>query len=182
MTRRFCLALLGGAAAAQITKPRIGYIVDENNCLRAVEGVAAAFTLGPVLEQDVLSAAFSGQTLVVKKANQLRIGSRTFDAPPGPAVVVFGKTSDVLETFFPAANSLWTWQAREFTSTTAYGVVADVYIREGELIVGGIPVRLASEARNVSQMGEGWLVVYCLEGLYAIRDGQVFELPGSESE
>jgi hypothetical protein len=182
MTRRFCLVLLGGAAAAQIVKPHIGYIVDEDNCLRAVEGVAGAFFLGPVLARDVVSAAFSGKTLVVKQKDKLRVGDRTFDAPEGPAVIVFGRTSDVLEIFFPAAGVLWTWHGGEVTSAPASGVVADAYIRDGELILDGIPVRLASEARNVSSLGEGWLVVYCVEGMYAIRGSQIFELPGRDIE
>jgi hypothetical protein len=182
MTRRSCLFLLGGAAAAQIVTPRIGYIVDRENCLRAIEGVAGAFSMSAILERDVLSAAFSGASLVVKTAHELRIDDQTFDAPDGPAAVMFNDLGHVVEVFFPVARLLWTWQDGKFTAVPAFDVVADVYIRNGELIVRGVPIRLATEAREVSQLGREWLVVYADDRLYAVRGRQIYELPEGDTE
>jgi hypothetical protein len=182
MTRRFCLLLLSVAAAAQIAKPRIGYMVDRERCLRAVEGVAGAFTVGPVLETDILSAAFSGKTLVVKKADQVRVNDRTFDAPDGPITVVFDRTGNAAEIYFREAGVLWTWRDGAFTSTPAHGVITDVFLHRGELIVNGIPLRLGWEPREVSQLGEGWLVVYSDACAYALRGEQMFELPEGSGE
>ena len=182
MTRRFCLMLLSGAAAAQIVRPRIGYMVDREQCLRAVEGVAGAFVTGPVLKRDVVSAAFSGNTLVLKTANSVRVNDSTFDSPEGPAAVVFDGAGQVAEIFFPNARVLWTWREGGFVSTPAHELVTDVYVRRGELVVDGVPVRLKCEALVVSQLGEGWLVVYAKAATYAIRGSQVFELPEGSAE
>ena len=182
MTRRFCLLLLSGAAAAQIAKPRIGFLVDRERCLRPVEGVAGAFTVGPVLDSDVLSAAFSGKTLVIKKADHVRVNDWTFDAPGGPITVVFDRTGNVSEIYFREAGVLWTWRQGEFVSTPAHGLVAEFYLHGGELFVNGIPVRLSCEPREVSQLGEGWLVVYSDQSAYALRGEQIFELPGGSEE
>ena len=182
MTRRFCLLLMSGAAGAQVTRPRIGYVVDRENCLRSVEGVAGAFTLGHVIEADVVSAAYSGKTLVVKKAAHVLVNDRTFDAPDGPMTVVFDGRGDAAEIFFSAARVLWTLQDGNYSSHPAYDVVADVYVRRWELVVNGVPVRIGFDVRTVSQLGEGWLVVYGDAGMYAVRGAQVYELPEGDSE
>ena len=84
MTRRYCLFLLGAAALAQIARPRVGYIVDRSGALRPVEGVAGAFTLGPPIDHDVFSVAFSGKTLVIKKDHELIVDGKPFEAPVRP--------------------------------------------------------------------------------------------------
>ena len=35
---------------------------------------------------------------------------------------------------------------------------------------------------HVSQLGEGWLVVYSDDCIYAVRDRQIFELPEDSDE
>jgi hypothetical protein len=177
MTRRSFVFLFGGLAAAQIVKPRVGYIVDRQGCLRGVDGLAGAFTISEVLQHDVVSAAFSGRVLVVKHPNQIRIGDQQLEAPTGPATVVFDGKGNATEIFFAEAGVLWTWNGDTYTATPAHDVICDAYIREGELIVNGIPVRMANEATQVSQLGEGWLVVYTAKTTYAVRGEQVFELP-----
>jgi hypothetical protein len=182
MTRRFCLILLSGAAAAEIAKPRIGYFVDRKNCLRSVDGVAGSFTIGPVLDWDVISAAFSGTTLVTKKQNILRVGERTFDAPEGPAEVEFDGKGEVSEVFFPFAQLLWTWQNGEFKPAPAHDLIKDIYVSGNHLIVRGVPLRIPREVWSVSQLGEGWLVIYCSDRIYVLRDKQFFELPANDAE
>jgi hypothetical protein len=182
MTRRFCLFLFSGAAWAQIARPRIGFFVDREGNLRALEGVAGAFTVSRALEQGVISAAYSGETLVTKTAHHVRVGDRSYDAPSGPATVVFDNSGQPAEIFFPDAKILWTWQSGEFISAPAHDVIADVYIRRGELISKGVPVRLASEAKYVSQLGPGWMVVYSDDRLYAIRGMQTYEVPEGNDE
>jgi hypothetical protein len=177
MTRRSFIFLIGGYAAAQIVKPRIGYIVDRQGCLRGVDGLAGAFTISDPLQQNVLSAAFSGRVLVVKHPEQIRIDEQVLEAPAGPATVVFDGQGNATEIFFPEPGVLWTWTGESYNATRAYDVICDVCIREGELFVNGIPVRMANQAKHVSQLGEGWLVVYTAEATYAVRGEQVFELP-----
>ncbi|HYP04636.1 MAG TPA: hypothetical protein VER03_00245 [Bryobacteraceae bacterium] len=182
MTRRFCLMLLSRAAAAQIMKPRIGYIVDRENNLRAIEGVAGAFTVSSPLQRGVLSAAFSGRSLVIKTGKELRIDTRCFDALEGPAVVVFDSKGEAAEIFFPSAQVLWTWHNGEFLAARALDVVADVYVRDGELLVRGVPVRLPRRVMHVAHLGEGWLAAYAEDCVYAVRGEQVFELPEGGAE
>lgn len=182
MTRRFCLFLIGGLAAAQIVKPRVGYFVDRQGCLRGVDGIGGAFTVGEVLEREVISAAFSGRVLVVKHSDRIRIGDNTLEAPAGPATVVFNGNGNPSEIFFPESDVLWTWDGDNYSVASAHEILSAAYIRQGELIVNGVPVRVSAEATHVSQLGEGWLVVYADDVRYAVRGGQVFELPEGDTE
>jgi hypothetical protein len=65
MTRRAWLLLFGAVASAQIVRPKLGYIVDRKGGLHPVEGVSGAFIVGPAVDHDVISAAYSGKSLVV---------------------------------------------------------------------------------------------------------------------
>jgi hypothetical protein len=177
-----CLFLIGGLAAAQIVKPRVGYIVDRQGCLRGVDGIGGAFTVGEILEREVLSAAFSGRVLVVKHSDRIRINDTTLDAPAGPVTVVFGAKGHPTGIFFSEANVLWTWDGEKYSAASAYEILSAAYIRQGELIVNGVPVRVSAEATHVSQLGEGWLVVYAGDARYAVRGEQVFELPEGDAE
>jgi hypothetical protein len=171
------MILVSGAAAAQIAPAHVGYVVDDTNGLRGVFGVAGAFTVGPVIEAGVVSAAFSGSSLVLKRDGALIVDGRHFDAPVGSAVVTFDAAGRVSEVFFPDAGELWTWRGARFETCSAAGIVTDVSIRGDELIVEGLPVRLPQAVLKVSQMGERWRVAYCEKAWYAIRDGRVYELP-----
>src|SRR4051812_14685151 len=101
MTRRLYLFLLAGAAYGDIATPRLGYIVDRSGLLRPVNGVAGAFTVGDAIEKDVLSAAYSGKTLVVKKDRELLVNGEAFEAPAGPAVITFDSKGLLTQVFFP---------------------------------------------------------------------------------
>ena len=177
MTRRAWMFLVSGAAVGQIAPAHVGYVVDDSNCLRRVFGVAGAFTIGPVMEEALASAAFSGSSLVLKKERALLVDGSRFDAPAGPASVAFDSAGRVSEVFFPEAGELWTWRGARFDACSAAGLVSDIAVRGDELIIEGLPVRLPHAVANVSQMGERWLVAYCESAWYAIRDGRVYELP-----
>ena len=177
MTRRFCIFLLAGAAGAQLLRPRIGYIVDRKGWLRSVDGVAGAFVLGPVLDKDVLSAAYSGKSLVLKKDRELIVDRAAFDAPAGPVVVTFTPQGVLAEVFFSQAAELWSWRDGKFDRAIAESLEANLTIHDGELSLNGIPVTLRSRIQSVSQMGDGWWVAYAENRLFAIRDEQVYELP-----
>lgn len=177
MTRRFCIFLLAGAAGAQVLRPRIGYIVDRKGSLRPVEGVAGAFLLGAAVDHDVVSAAHSGKSLVVKKDRELIVDGTSFEAVSGAVVVTFTPGGSLNEVFFAETSEVWTWRNGAFDQTPAASIQGSATIRDGELFVDGLPVRLRSRALSVSQMGEGWWVVYAEDRLFAVRDEQVYELP-----
>ena len=177
MTRRTWMFLVSGAAAAQIAPAHIGYVVDEKNALRRVFGVAGAFTVGPVIEEGVVSAAFSGSSLVLKKEASLLVDGRPFDAPAGSAVVTFDAAGRVSEVFFPDAGQLWTWRGAQIEACSAAGLVSDIEVRGDEMVVQGLTVRLPRAIVKVSQMGERWWVAYCEQAWYAVREARVYELP-----
>jgi hypothetical protein len=181
MLRKFLLFVFALSAMAQIGPPRVGYIVDPHGALRPVTGVAGAFKVGAPIEKDVISAAFSGKTLVVKKDRELLMYGERFDAPQGRIEVRFSSKGDLTEVFFPESSSLWTWRNGKFDES--FGAPADwrlIEIYDGEVSIGGEAVRLPSRALKASQLGEDWLVIYAEKATYAVRQGCIFELPEGE--
>ena len=63
--------------------------MDRKGSLRPVEGVAGAFLLGAAVDHDVVSAAHSGKSLVVKKDRELIVDGTSFEAVSGAVVVTF---------------------------------------------------------------------------------------------
>jgi hypothetical protein len=177
MSRRFCLFLLAAVALADIAPPRIGYIVDRSGSLRPINGVAGAFTIGDAIEKEVVSAAFSGRTLVVKKDHELIVDGKAFEAPAGSAVVKFDSKGLLEQVFFPNDGQLWTARDGDFERSLAAGIDVVATVRESRLFLRSVEVPLRSAAINVSQMGEGWLVIYAQSAIYALHDEQIFELP-----
>jgi hypothetical protein len=177
MTRRFCISLLAGVACAQVLPPRIGYIVDRKGSLRPVEGVAGAFVLGPAIDTDVVAAAYSGKSLVVKKDRALIVDGEIFEAPGGSVVVTFTPEGSLAEVFFSETGELWTRRGGTFDRVLASGIESSARIEDGELSLKGSRIRLRSRAEHVSQMGEGWWVVYAEDRFFAVRGEQVYELP-----
>src|SRR3954447_13869776 len=175
MTRRFCMFLLAGAAGAQLQRPRIGYIVDRKGSLRPVEGVAGAFVLGPAVDSDIVSAAFSGKSLVIKKDRELIVDGETFEAPVGAVIVTFTSHGLVNEVFFQEANELWRRSGGKFERSSAAPIEATAVIQDGEFSLNGVPVRLQSRAQSISQMGDGWWVIYAEDRVFAVRDEHVYE-------
>lgn len=179
MTRRiFLLTATALIATAQIEPPRIGYIVDRTGALRPVNGVTGAFTLGPAIASDVVSAAFSGKCLVVKTATELKVDDNAFEAPTGAAIVTFDGKRRIKEIFFPEVGMQWIWRDGKFDKfPAAHSSDFDLAIYDGQLQVRGVPVHLPVPAERVSRLGEDWLVVYAKDRIFAVRGEQVFELP-----
>ena len=177
MTRRSFLSLIAVAAYAQIDQPKCGYIVDRKGNLRILQGVPGAFTLGKVVQQAVVSAAYSGKSLIVKKEDELVVDGQRFDAPAGPIEVAFDPNGRPMEIFFPNTGKLWTWKGTRFEETYAPGLYNAPEIRDGNLLVNGIPVTLPSPAERVSRMAEEWLVVYAKDRIFAVGSKVVMELP-----
>jgi hypothetical protein len=169
------------AAAAQIDTPRIGYIVDFKHSLRPVSGVAGAFTIGPTVQEDVIAAAFSGKTLVVKKDAELLVNEERFDAPQGPIEVRFGAKGQLKEIFFLDSSMLWTWKDGKFEESFGISASPKAFeIYDGRISIAGEPVLLPTRVLKASELGEDWFVIYTERGPYAFRQGQVFELPEGE--
>jgi hypothetical protein len=178
MTRRAWLLLIGAVAGAQIVRPKLGYIVDRNGSLRRIEGVAGAFSIGVPIDHNVISAAYSGKLLAVKKERELILNGKAFEAPAGPAKIVFTSAGNIHRVFYPDAGVLWTFSGGDsFEETFATDLDDVTFVRDGELTVRGLPLRLASRVQRFSQMGEDWLVAYGEDRMFAIRGGQVLEIP-----
>ncbi len=181
MLRSFLFFVFVITAAAQIDTPRIGYIVDSKSFLRPVSGVAGAFTVGSPVENDVISAAFSGKTLVIKKDVELLVNEERFEAPQGRIEVRFGSKGELREIFFPDSSMLWTWKNGKFEES--FGASANwnrVEIYDGKISIAGEPVAIPSRALKASELGEEWIAIYTERGTYAHRKGQVYELPEGE--
>lgn len=178
MYRQILFFLLTMAATAQIEAPRVGYVMDSRGALRTVNGLAGAFVVGPPTVTDVISAAYSGRTLVVKKASELLVDGASFKAPSGPIEVRFDARGGLSEVFFPEAHLLWIWRSGKFdelTSTRPYW--SNHTIRDNEVVIDDAAIRFPSRVRSISQLGEKWFVVYAESGTYAVRNAQIFELP-----
>lgn len=178
MTRRAWLFLAAAVAGAQILRPQLGYIVDRRGDLRPIEGIAGAFTMGVAVDHNVISAAYSGKSLAVKKERELIVNGTTFEAPSGPAKFAFTSAGSLHRVFYPDAGILWTFSGDSFEEMYATDLDDATFVRDSELTVRGVPLRLASPVQRVSRMGEDWLVAYGEDRTFAIRDGQVLELPG----
>jgi hypothetical protein len=108
--KRFLPLFVAVCAQAQsgIDVPAPGVIVDSSGSLRAVEGVAGSFLLGPAVASGVLSAACSEQLCLAKTASKILSATGEADAPPGPAI--FGWDGDSAVVYFPQSQTLERWR------------------------------------------------------------------------
>ncbi len=99
MRKLSAVALLVSTLAwpqASLEPPLIGHVVDSARSLRAVQGLAGAFALGPAVQDGVLSAASSGRYALVKTAHQIVAFGPSgaviarYPAPAGGALFAFG--------------------------------------------------------------------------------------------
>src|SRR5438552_6044438 len=99
------LLLIARCAWSQsgIEAPSIGMVVDSLGSLRAVQGVAGNFLLGPPMATGVLSAACSEQLCLAKTDSTILSPTGQTDAPPGPAI--FGLDRDIAVIFLPQSQS-----------------------------------------------------------------------------
>jgi hypothetical protein len=97
---KILLALISTCAYAQINRPQLGKMLDQNGAVRTVYGIAASVTLGDVEITGVLSSACAKSFCLAK--TETSIGSVA--APPGPALFAFdGNTAFV---WFPQTRQL----------------------------------------------------------------------------
>ena len=116
-------------------------------------------------------------SLAVKKERELIVNGKTWEAPSGPAKFAFTSVGSLHRIYYPDAGILWTFSGDSFEETYATDLDDVTFVRDGELTVRGVPLRLASRVQRVSQMGEDWLVAYGEDRTFAIHDGQALELP-----
>jgi len=105
-------ALLVGAVWTQIAPPRIGYVLQDGRW-QAIYGVRGNFLPGEVVTGNVLSAAFSGSTGLVKTDTAVvvfdenAVEQARLDAPPGPAVFAFDAGGSPALVYFPESHTSW---------------------------------------------------------------------------
>jgi hypothetical protein len=91
-------------ALAQIERPRMGVMLDQNGDARPVVGLAASATLGDPILSGVISLACSAQQCLAKTDTSLLASSgESVDAPPGPAILAAPYV------YFTAARQLVRW-------------------------------------------------------------------------
>jgi len=107
--KRALLLLIASCAWSQsgIEVPSVGLIVDPSGSLRAVQGIAGSFLLGPAVATGVLSAECSEQLCLAKTDSKILSATGQVDAPPGPAV--FGLDRDTAVIFFPQSQTFARW-------------------------------------------------------------------------
>jgi hypothetical protein len=108
--KRALLIFVASCAWSQsgIEVPSVGIIVDSLGSLRAVQGVAGNFLLGPTIAMGVLSAACSDQLCLAKTDSKILSATGQVDAPPGPSV--FGLDRDTAVVFFPQSQTFARWR------------------------------------------------------------------------
>ena len=107
----FLLVLISTSAWAQIERPSIGTMLDENGRARPVTGAAAAAALGdPLFGGAVISLACS-ETKCLAKTETAVVSStgESADAPPGAALMVF--SGDVAYVYFVETRQFAIWFA-----------------------------------------------------------------------
>jgi len=183
--KRALLLLIASCAWSQsgIEVPSVGLIVDPSGSLRAVQGVAGSFLLGPAVATGVLSGACSEQLCLAKTDSKILSATGQVDAPPGHAV--FGFDRDTAVIFFSQSQTFARWRDNALESLE-WTVDDDVLsIRVGD---NGIEVALRRDWAGVTNGP----VLLLKEGvLFATGDELVlrrpdtsdmrFELTGAES-
>jgi hypothetical protein len=87
----FLFFLISASAWAQIERPSLGVMLDENGHARPVTGTPAAAALGdPLFGGRVISLACSQTTCLAKtETSVISSTGETADAPPGTALIAF---------------------------------------------------------------------------------------------
>jgi hypothetical protein len=107
----FLCFLIGTSAWAQIERPSLGVMLDENGLARPVTGAPAAAALGdPLFAQAAISLACT-ETLCLAKTETAVVSStgETADAPPGAALMAF--IGDVAYVYFVETRQFSIWFA-----------------------------------------------------------------------
>ena len=193
------VALTGGAwAQGSLTAPELGRTIDARGMLRAVRGVAGAFTLGESIGLPVVASACGERLCVAKTASQLVVGDVAVDAPEGAALIGIQGANAAL--YFPSTHEFFEWREGSLRpldvsvegEVLALGFAADgslhlaVRQHEGVLLAGadgGVLDSLPSNAGAVLLV-EG-AVLFATGGQTVLRRGDAsevrFDLAGVES-
>ncbi len=105
----FLFFLISASAWAQIERPSLGVMLDENGLVRPVTGAPAAAALGdPLFGGAVISLACS-QTTCLAKTETAVVSSagETADAPPGAAIIAF--IGDIAYVYFVETRQFAIW-------------------------------------------------------------------------
>jgi hypothetical protein len=166
-----------------IDVPVIGMVVDPSGSLRAVQGVAGNFLLGPAVATGVLSGACSEQLCLAKTDSKILSATGQADAPPGPAV--FGLDRDTAVIFFPQSQTFARW--RDNTLEPLNWTVDDEVL---SICIGDHGIEILARRDWAGEtngplllLSEGVLFATADELVVRHRDGSElrFELYGAES-
>jgi len=184
MKHALFLSILSCAwAQSGIDVPAIGIVADPSGSLRAVQGVAGNFLLGPPIATGVLSAACSEQLCLAKTDSRILSATGQADAPPGRAI--FGFDGDRAIVFFAESRAFARWN-KDRLEPLDWTVDDDVL----SILTGnkGIEVALRRDWAAVTNgpvllLREGVLFATADELVFRHRDGSEarFELTGGES-
>jgi hypothetical protein len=107
----FVFLLISVSAWAQIERPSLGVMLDENGRARPVTGAPAAAGLGdPLFGQAVISLACSEKTCLAKTDTALISSSgEPVDAPPGAALIAFA--GEAAYVYFVESRQFAIWSA-----------------------------------------------------------------------
>lgn len=105
----FLFLLITASAWAQIERPSLGVMLDENGSARPVTGAPAAVALGdPLFRGAVISLACSHTTCLAKTESAVVSSTgETADAPPGAAIFAF--IGDVAYVYFVETRQFALW-------------------------------------------------------------------------
>lgn len=102
------LLVVSAFAFAQIERPQIGVMLDENGDARAVLGAAESATASDPLWSGVLSLACSAQVCFAKTQTALLSSTgETMDAPAGPAILAIDGAA--VYVYFTETRQLARW-------------------------------------------------------------------------
>lgn len=86
--RAFAFLIVIASASAQVERPSLGLMLDQNGAARPVLGVAGSVTLGDAIANDVQALACSKRLCLFKTdAAIVSSSGESADAPPGPALI-----------------------------------------------------------------------------------------------
>lgn len=107
----FLFVLLSASAWAQIERPSLGVMLDENGRARAVSGAAAAAALGEALFDETVISLACSDTMCLAKTETAVISSKgdSADAPPGAALIAFW--GDEAYVYFVQTRQFAVWYA-----------------------------------------------------------------------
>jgi len=107
----FLFLLLGAYASAQIERPSLGVMLDENGRARAVSGAHAGAALGDSLFDGTLISLACSDKMCLAKTETAVLSSAgdSADAPPGAALIAFA--GDAAYVYFVETGQFAIWYA-----------------------------------------------------------------------